>query len=199
VTSVIAADPNGYLAALAYVRCALGTETKGDYLAESLGQQLEKYYGFRGPHMAALTTIARANLELDSRGDSLKFPPVGLELMSANHTTDGGIGVVSGLKAQGEETKVEFERKAVTFPVCTDYKAGTKITAITADGRIERAGTCYKYKDVTSTQEVPPTTTAGRFAAAIKPVMYVVILNGVTWAGWAKGSKEPTMILGAKL
>nr|MBA3819485.1 hypothetical protein [Deltaproteobacteria bacterium] len=54
VAGIIAGDPNGYLAALAFMHCHKGGKEQ-DYLYRALGSALERWPGYRGPRTSAWT------------------------------------------------------------------------------------------------------------------------------------------------
>jgi hypothetical protein len=194
----IVTDPNGNVAASAYVACIKALGVKGNLLAWELRRALGEWPGYRGPRNSAISNIASAGLELDQRGAELRFPKAaggGNEL--GVQSKDCGTGVVAAVKPSGNSQQLEFNNKTFTYPTCADMRPGKLITRIYWDGRIERAGTCMKYKTVTGSLKIDPVLVDASYTAAIKPGMTAAACNGVVFVAWPKGAKDPSVVVGA--
>jgi hypothetical protein len=194
----IVTDPNGNVAASAYVACIKALGVNDNLLAWELRRALGEWPGYRGPRNSAISNIASAGLELDQRGAELRFPKAaggGNEL--GVQSKDCGTGVLAAVKPSGKGQQLEFNNKTFTFPKCVDMRPGKHITRIYWDGRIERAGTCMKYENVTGSLKIDPVTVDAGYTSGIKSGMTAAACSGVVFAAWPKGSKEPSVIVGA--
>lgn len=190
-------DPDAYLAARAYIACANALAAKEDFLASELMFAAETTTGYRGPHTAAITSIAISGLQLDERGATLTFPSgdspgsrLGVQAVCA-------VAPVQTVKPGDKLQTLTFSDTKYKYIECSDMEEGTKITAVRWDGTVERASTCHAYKEVTGTRKHDPVEVDARFTSAIKPGMSVAACNQVVLVGWAKGAKVPSVILGA--
>lgn len=195
---VIVSDPNGYLAALSYFNCTLGGSKK-DYLARALGSSMERWPGYRGPRMAALSAIMGAGIELDDRDARLEFPGVHHAWMGVNMSSGGGgRGVIASVKPSGKTAVIAFAKKLEQQQQCTNWKSSRKIVQIRSDGTLVYETWCTASKKVTVNTASPPQTVNVQYTAGLKPGMVVNVVEDVVTFGWAKnGAKEPSFIAGA--
>jgi len=53
-----------------------------------------------------------------------------------------------------------------------------------------------KYQTVTGSLKIDPVTVDAGYTSGIRPGMTAAACNGVVFAAWPKGSKEPSVIVG---
>lgn len=201
----IATTPEGYLGSAAYVTCMLpgiDYNAEGTYLVQSLGNALIRWPGYRGPRSAAISDIMQAGLELDQRDKSITYPNIQRDIMGSTHTlmsnipAKSGLGVIASVKTAGKTATISYQKQNVSYPVCVDYKAGTKITGIMANGQFERAGTCYKYKTVSGQAVIEPKPADARFVSGLKPGQFSVSINSIPYVTWVPNGKKASTVLG---
>lgn len=203
VVKVIVGDPEGYLAAAAFVSCMKPTDLNKpeSYLPSLLAMAMSRWPGYRGPHSAAITEIMKAGIELDQRDASVSFPDMRRQFfeMSRSPSADrdsSGFGVVKAVKA-GKPATIDYEKRDLTFPVCVDYRPGKQITAYNwVTGEVQRAGTCMKYKTITRPVEVTSNTADARFTSTTRPGQFAVFMSGMPIAAWPNNGKVVSTVLG---
>lgn len=205
VSQALATTPEGYLGSAAYVTCMLpGMDVNGpgSYLVQRLGNALLRWPGYRGPRSAVIADIMQAGLVPDQRDKEITYPSLARDIFGDSHAlmnndpSKSGIGVIKGVKTGGKMATISFNKTKATYSVCVDYRPGTKITGIMANGQFERASTCYKYKQVSDMVAIEPVQADGRFVSGLKPGQFSVSINYIPWASWAPNGKAVATALG---
>jgi hypothetical protein len=196
----VLATPEGYLAANALVSCQ---GQQYDYLNKNLGDGLAYRPGFRGPRTAAMTAIRAANLELDERGAKISYPDFRLPLAMGDSKTkgDGYVkGVVASVKTEGDLVKITFPKSSGNQEYCASSKRTGRISRIDGSGNIYYESVCLKYATERIDTTPAPVTVDKRYAAGVKPGVYVATVGGIVEAVWAKSSSPmPNAAFGALL
>lgn len=197
----VLATPEGYLAANALISCQ---GSQYDYLNKNLGDGLQYRPGFRGPRTSALTAIRAANLELDERGAKINYPSFGLPLAIGDGPKTKGDGYVKGVIAkvtpEGDLVKITFPKSTGTQEYCASSRKTGRISRIDSSGNIYYESVCLKYETERIDTTPDPVTVDKRYAAGLKPGMYVATVGGIVEAVWAKSSSPmPTAAFGALL
>lgn len=201
VAAGIVSHPDGYLAGNALAGCLDAEKGPTEHLGTVIGAAMISWPGYRGPHSAALADIMQAGLELDRRDATIGYPSI-LRSMLGNDRALGpgvegsGLGVIAAVKPSGKDATVSFQNKQVTYPTCVDYRAGTRITGIMANGQFERAGTCYKYKQVTGVAQIPAVKADARFVSGLKPGQTAVVITSIPFVSWVANAKATATVLG---
>lgn len=198
---VIVNQPNGYLAALAYVICQHGTIETADYLGRSLAGSMVHWPGYRGPRTTALTAIMNAGIQLDDRDARLEFPRVDRGWIgSSTGASGGGGGVIASIKRTGDTAVITFAKKLERTTTCTQYKTGNRIVQITANGTFIYESWCVAEKPITVNRASPPQTVRAQYADGLAPGMVVSTVEDVVTFAWAKpGAKQPAIVAGVKV
>ena len=197
----VLATPEGYLAANALISCQ---GKQYDYLNKNLGDGLAYSPGFRGPRTAAMTAIRAANLELDERGAKISYPSFNLPLAIDNSPKTKGDGYVKGViasvKAEGDLVKITFPKSSGTQEYCASSRKTGRISRVDSSGNVYYESVCLKYETERIDTTPDPVTVDKRYAAGLKPGMYVATVGGIVEAVWAKSSSTmPTAAFGALL
>ncbi len=187
--TVIANDPNGYLAAAALYACQ---SQKVGPVAAHLADAMERWPGFRGPRNAALTAMVAANVKLDDRSAHIEWP--GIRRFPKKGITGGVRGTVAAVKVSGGTTTIEFVKKLRKESVCTDWKDTNKIVQIRSDGTVVYDYICLKRGSITINDAPAPKTVDSRYTANVKPGVTVRISGDAVAGVWKSGA--PIAVLG---
>lgn len=195
--AVIVGQPEGYLAGMALYNCARSNKAE-DFLVRALGEVMYRWPGFRGPRTATHTAIVTAGIELDDRDAQIEYPDVMRSWIARNSgSSGGGEGAVKSVKASGKTVKIEFVNIKKKQTVCIKGHHTRRITQIRSDGGLVYQYICTKEKTETITvPQASPQTVNARYAAGIKPGMFVSVTEDVVTAAYPKGGKAPSMIAG---
>jgi len=187
--TVIANDPNGYLAAAALHACQ---SQKLGPVAAHMADAMERWPGFRGPRNAALSGMRAANVALDDRSAHIEWP--GIRRFPKKGITGGVRGNVAAVKVNGAKTTIEFVKKLRKESVCTDWKDTNRIVQIRADGTVVYDYICLKRGTITVNDAPGPVTVDSRSTANVKPGVTVRITGDAVAGVWSKGA--PVAVLG---
>jgi hypothetical protein len=196
VLDAIAARPDGYLAELAVVLCAIDSDQPSE-LSAAAKKAIAGRPGFRGPHTAALTAMRHSKIELDARDQHLALPVT-------RHAWQVGIrteeqwsqGVIKKLSRKGERVHVEYTGRNVTSTFCDDWRDTNHATAIRDDGTIEYQRVCTAMKTETHFSAPAPIDLDAIDAAALAPGMTLTVHDGVVIAWKNATDMKPVVVLG---
>jgi hypothetical protein len=195
--AVIVAQPEGYLAGMSLYICARSNKSE-DFLIRALGEVMERWPGFRGPRTATHTAIVTAGIELDDRDARIEYPDVLRSWIARNSgSSGGGEGSIKSVKATGKTVTIEFVNIKKQQTVCIKGHHTRRVTQIRSDGGLVYEYICTKEKTETITvPQASPQTVNARYAAGIKPGMFISVTEDVITAAYTKGGKAPSMIAG---
>lgn len=188
---------DGYLAANALIAC----EGARDPLTSALSGGIRYWAGYRGPRTAGIMAIRFANLEFDDRDTKLEIPSSSLTLANAQPTKasgDGvGEGVIAAVKAEGDVVRITFPKSSATHDVCVSSKKTNRISRIDDNGNVYYESTCLKFVTEKYDSTPTPITVDKRYAAALKPGVFISAYGGAVAAVWAKAnSPTPLAVFG---
>jgi hypothetical protein len=181
--TVIANDPNGYLAATALQFCQ---SQKLGPVAAHMADAMERWPGFRGPRNAALTAMVAANVTLDDRSARIEWP--GIRRFPKKGITGGVRGTVAAVKVSGATTTIEFAKKLRKESICTDWKDTNKVVQIRADGTVVYDYICLKRGTFTVNTAPGPQKVDSRSTANVKPGVTVRITGDAVAGVWKSGA-----------
>lgn len=197
--TIIVGEPDGYLAAVAYVTCK-GADERADYLARSLAGALQRWSGHRGPRTMALTAVFNAGIELDDRDAKIDYPVPTRNWFTgpaANGSTGGGTGVIASVKITGDKAVITFVKKLANVTYCSQWKQTNRIVGITNQGYFIYGQTCLGHKTEAVNQADKPQTVDARYAATLAPGMLVWTADEVVMFAWTKpAAKLPAQVAG---
>jgi hypothetical protein len=195
--AVIVGQPQGYLAGMSLYNCARSSKSE-DFLIRALGEAMYRWPGFRGPRTATHTAIVTAGIELDDRDAQIEYPDVMRSWIArSSGSSGGGEGSIKSVKASGKTVTIQFVNIKKQQTVCIKGHHTRRITQIRSDGGLVYEYVCTKEKTETITvPQASPQTVNARYAAGIKPGMFVAVTEDVVTAAYAKGGKAPSMIAG---
>ncbi len=198
VFAKVIATPDGYLASLAFTVCA-ALEGKNDYLVRTLGNMLERWPGYRGSRTAAHTLALAAGIQFDDRDRKLDAPDVDrswLEVSPA-YSGGGGTGTVESVKPQGDRLILSYAKIKGTQQRCVRGHYTNRITQVRSDGMFVYEYVCLEERTETYAEPpAPPQTIDPRYAAGLKPGMFVTNVEQVIVLAFAKGAKVPAYVAG---
>ena len=193
----IVADPDAWLASLAYVTCRAADE---DRLVSALAGYVQNTPGYRGPRTATVMAIGAARIELDDRNAKLAMPFADRsEWFHPPFVSGGGFGrgAIASAKAAGPKLHLEFVSKMVKQTQCAESRETNHVTQIDAGGTVRYQYVCVRSETVTVNKASDPQDVDARYAAGVKPGAAVSTLGDVVQAVWAKdGAATPTHVFG---
>jgi hypothetical protein len=196
----IIADPDAYLAALAFVTCRADDT---DALATMLGPYVTNTPGFRGPRTATITAIANAAITLDDRNATLRFPFADRsDWYHPSYSSGGGSGrgVVATAKVDGGKLHVTFVKKLVKQTQCAESRETGRVDRIDADGTVRYTYVCVRSETVTVDKAPDPQDVDARYAAGVKPGVYVSLWGDIVQAVWPSATAAtPIAVVGIPL
>ena len=196
----IVAEPDGYLASLAYVACHAND---ADRFAYSLANLVVNVPGFRGPRTATMMAIGSAGIQLDDRNAKLVFPfgdRTGWFRPEMGNKRGYGKGVLASVKPDGKTVHLTFVSKMVKQTQCAQSRETNHITRIDANGTIRYQVVCVRSETVVVNKASDPQTVDARYAAGLKPGAYVSTLGDIVQAVWSKdGAATPSVVLGVEV
>jgi hypothetical protein len=193
----LAATPDGYLAEVAVVLCAIDSAQPND-LALELTKIVPFKPGFRGPRTAALSAMRDSGLEPDARDQKISYPATRHSWqINDNHQHVFSKGMIAKVSRKGDTVHIEYSGKNVTEQFCDDWANTNHVTGIRDDGAITYERECSSKKTTTFNTAPKPIDLDAADGAALKPGMTLLVTNGVTIAWKKTGDKKPAVALGA--
>jgi len=194
-------DPRVYLASVALATCMTvgqDRDAETDVLVRTLGDNMTRWPGFRGPRTATESTIMVTGIELDDRDAKLDYPDVRRSFANGGGSTSGGgAGVVGSIKPAGNTATVTFKKQLVKQQQCAAVKTTNRVTQIRGDGTLVYQSFCTKYETVTVDKAPDPQKVNARYLEGVKPGMHVSIIEDVVISARKKpGAPLPTMVFG---
>lgn len=196
--ATIAATVDGYLAAVAVNHCFVVDEALA-----AVGKSLVFWPGMRGPRNGALTMMRLADLQLDKKGQNIRWPRIDrrdwFNTDPINTGENGGADVLISATPKGDKVHLVYAELKEKTTKCVDYHEGTVPSRIDANGRIVYESSCGKYADVMVTYTAPkPTDDDNRYAPGLKAGVFIGYTGAtVSWVAASTKSKHPIVVLGA--
>lgn len=197
-TAIINTVP-GYLAAVALYSCHK-EQRDNESTINTLGSALMYVPGLRGPRLAALFAMRGAGLQLDDASESIEFPLTRHDSTNRFYGDDGG-GELSAVSKLGKPdgkgmVEVTFAKTKEKRERCQKSRMTRRISHITDNGTVIYWSECLKWgTDVVDTT-MDPKTVHQRYTTNVKAGTVVYISDGVIWAAFPKGKKQPIAVFG---
>jgi hypothetical protein len=198
--NIVMKRPAAYLAGAAYAICAANTSTETAVTA-AIGAYVGRVAGFRGPRNAALDALEHAGIELEARGEKLKFPTIARAWLMAGggrgdaHTA--GTGQLSKVTVNGSRIHIEFKPVIVKFQRCTRAVMTNRLIMIMPNGELIYERQCLASAPATENIAHSPMDLDTAVAGGLKVGMVVLVESGIPIAAWTKpDAKLPSIVLG---
>lgn len=199
--AVIVDSPNGYLASLAHFYCST-YDAKQDYLARTIGRQLQNSIGYRGPRNAAYTAIASAGIVLDDRDEKISYPPIERPIHAEGSSLGAsGHGKVASVKKDGNTVVISFANEKFSQEECVKGHYTHRIQSISSDGSINYQYKCEKLQMKTYSEPPSrPLTVNAIYAAGVSKGMFVDVVEDLVVFAYPKpGVSVPSIVAGVQV
>lgn len=195
VAGIIANDPNGYLAALAYVQCK---RTGSDLLTASLAGAMSRWPGYRGRRTMAITMVMNAGIQLDDQDARLEYPSTNRSWITGPQVGGAsGTGTVASVKIANGQAVIGFAKNMQPGQKCTAWSTSNRVIQIRPDGTLVYDSSCTAYRSYTYDASPKPQTVDAQYVDGLKPGMFVRIEGGVVLLAWPKAkAKVPSHVAG---
>ncbi len=195
VVEVIIADPDGFLAANAYLTCHTAEQTE-DTLRLTLQPQISRWAGFRGPRTGTMTRTILAQLELDDRNEKIRYPRLDRFWIHDERTGGQTIGRVASVKVKGDKVTVAYTKHMVKSTYMTGCTQG-RFVGFRGNGSAEYELNCTGHVDEMLDRRPEPEDIDARYAKDLKPGMQSMVRKGVLIMAWPKENAPlPSLVLG---
>ncbi|HEU0033720.1 MAG TPA: hypothetical protein VFQ53_24000 [Kofleriaceae bacterium] len=197
---IVMRDPAGYLAANALASC----ESDSDLVTRALLDATQTWPGYRGPRTSAVSKIWLAGIELDQRGARLDMIDTKLPLGFRDRQPlafDGyADDVVASVKDEGDSVRLTFAKASELQSKCTSWIKTNRIARIRPDGTLEYETRCAQWIKQRVDTTSRPIAIAKRYAAGLRPGVFVMASSGIVEAVWTKpDAAQPIAAFGVAL